>query len=108
MSNIEGQLQYELRKPGQTAKATITKIVLTKAGEVYKKGARNPEQPVYAIIANIEGWEGRIATINKPPSRYISQKSKMALFKARYKAYPKVGIKVNVVTNEQGYWKLVL
>jgi hypothetical protein len=32
----------------------------------------------------------------------------LAQFKQRYKQFPKAGLKVDVVTDENGYWKVAL
>jgi hypothetical protein len=95
------------RKPGIKAKATITKIELMKAREVYKKGAKDPEQLLYTIFGNVNGWEGRIGTVVKPHSRQISSNTKLAKFKQRYHQFPKIGMKVDVLTNAKGYWKML-
>jgi hypothetical protein len=52
--------------------------------------------------------ELRISTFTKPPSGEISPKSKLAQFKQRYKQFPKAGLWVDVVTDENGYWKVAL
>lgn len=98
---------YELRKPGQTAKATITRIEVKTAADVYKNAAKNPKQELYVLTGNIEGVETKIATMNKPPSKYLSPKHKLAQFKQRYGHLPKVGMKVDVATDAKGFWKLV-
>ncbi|MGO9645893.1 MAG: hypothetical protein ACLPY5_14250 [Candidatus Bathyarchaeia archaeon] len=99
---------YEIRKPGQTAKATITKIENTTAGNIFGKSAKDPKQSVFVIYANVEGIDTRIATINKPASKYISPKHKLAQFKQRYTQLPKVGLRVDAVTDAKGFWKLAL
>jgi hypothetical protein len=48
----------------------------------------------------------RIATFAKPQSSEISPKSKLAQFKQRYKQLPRVGMKVDVQTDEKGSWKI--
>ena len=45
---------------------------------------------------------------SKPLTEEISPKSKLAQFKQRYKQFPKVGLKVDVVTDDNGYWKVAL
>jgi len=50
----------------------------------------------------------RIATFAKPQGEEISPKSSLAQFKQRYKSWPKVGMKVDVETDEKGHWKIVL
>ena len=50
----------------------------------------------------------RIATFAKPQSDEISAKGKLAQFKQRYKRFPTLGIKVDVVTDDNGYWKIAL
>jgi lysyl-tRNA synthetase class II len=97
---------FEVRKPGQTAKGTITKITTMQAGDIFKKTAKDPKQEVYELTANVEGVETRIGTINKPPSKYISPKHKLAQFRQRYGQFPKVGMKVDVATDSKGFWKL--
>ena len=61
-----------------------------------------------AIYGRLEGREMRIATFAKPQGDEISPKSRLAQFKQRYKQFPKVGLKVDVVTDENGYWKIAL
>ena len=95
-------------KPGTKAKATITELKELKAADIFKTGARNPEQLVFAIFAKVDDWQGRIGAINKPNSKQISTKHKLAAFKQRYKNFPKIGMQVDVVANEKGYWKLEL
>lgn len=96
------------RKPGLKAKATITKVQLVKAAEIFKEKAKDPEQQLYAIQGSIDGRDMRIATFSKPQSNEISSKSRLAQFKHRYKRFPTVGMKVDVVTDDNGYWKIVV
>ena len=96
------------RKPGLKAKATITKVQLMKAGELFKDKAKDPTQQLYSIHGRVNDREMRIATFAKPQSEEISPKSKLAQFKQRYKQFPKLGMRVDVVTDENGYWKVAL
>jgi hypothetical protein len=96
------------RKPGLKAKATITKVQLVKAAEIFKDKAKDPEQQLYAIHGRVDGRDMRIATFSKPLSEEISLKSNLAQFKQRYKQFPKTGMKVDVVTDDNGYWKVSL
>ena len=110
MSESSSVLDYEIAKPlepGLRAKATITKIKEMKAVEIFKTKAKDPDQLLYAVYGKVNGWEGRIGSINKPPSRTISQKSKMARFKQRYKEFPREGMTVEVESRE-GYWNLII
>jgi len=50
----------------------------------------------------------RIATFAKPQGEEISPKSRLAQFKQHYKRFPTIGMKVDVVTDENGYWKIAL
>jgi hypothetical protein len=50
----------------------------------------------------------RIATFSKPLTEEISSKSKLPQFKQRYKRFPTLGMKVDVVTDDNGYWKTAL
>ncbi len=99
---------YEIRKPGQTAKATITQIETRTAADVFKTNAKNPKQELYTLIGNVEGLETRIATIDKPVSKYLSPRHKLTRFIQRYGQLPKVGMKVDVAADARGYWKLVV
>jgi len=54
------------RKPGLKAKATITKVQLVKAVEIFKAKAKDPEQQLYAINGHVDGRDMRIATFSKP------------------------------------------
>ncbi|MGA2785735.1 MAG: hypothetical protein ABSF09_13665 [Candidatus Bathyarchaeia archaeon] len=96
------------RKPGTRAKATIIEIKEVKAVDVFKAAAKDPEQLLFVIDGKIGDWEGRIGTINKPTSKQISPKSNLAQFKERYEQFPKIGMQVDVVANDEGFWKLDL
>ena len=50
----------------------------------------------------------RLATFAKPQSDEISPKSRLAHFKQRCKQFPKARLKVDVVTDDNGYWKIAL
>ena len=95
------------RKPGLKAKATITKVQLVKAVDVKDK-AKDPKQQLYAIHGRVNEREMRIATFAKPQGEEISPKSRLAQFKQHYKRFPTIGMKVDVVTDENGYWKIAL
>jgi hypothetical protein len=99
---------YEIRKTGVKEKAKITGVNTKKASEIFGQKTKTPDQPLIEITANVNGWEGRIGTIPKPPSKMVSPKSKMAKFLQRYKKAPEPGMAVDAVTNEKGYWTLVL
>lgn len=96
------------RKPGLKAKATITKVQLVKAAEIFKDKAKDPSQQLYAVHGRVNDREMRIATFSKPQAEEISPKSRLAQFKQRYKQFPKTGMKVDVVTDDKGYWKIAL
>ena len=107
----EPTFDYEITdnpKPGITSKATITRIETAKAVEIYKE-AKDPEQRVCAIYGKVEhdGWEGRLRTMALPLTKQISTKAKLAQFKLRYNQFPKTGMKVDVITDANGYWKLI-
>ena len=98
----------EKKKPGLKAKTAITNVQLVKAAEIFRDKAKDPEQMLYAIYGRLEGREMRIGTFAKPQSDSISQKSRLAQFKDKYKQFPKTGMKVDVMTDENGYWKIAL
>ncbi len=108
----EVQFPYKIvdkkRKPGLKAKAAITKVQLVKAAEIFRDRAKDPEQMVYAIYARVEDRDMRIATFSKPQTQEISPKSKLAQFKKRYQRFPTVGGKVDLITNDKGFWTLEL
>ena len=108
----EVQMAYKIvdkkRKPAQKAKGTLTKVKEMKASEVYRAKATDPEAELFAIYCLVEGRELRVANFNKPKDNEISSKSKLAQFKHRYKRFPTPGMKVDLVTNDKGYWTLVL
>jgi len=79
-----------------------------KAAEVFGQKTKTPDQLLIEITANVNGWEGRIGTIPKPPSNLVSPKSKMAKFLQQYKKPPEAGMLVNVIVNEGGFWSLDL
>ena len=96
------------RKPGLKAKAIITKVQLVKAADIFKDKAKDPEQQLYAVYGRVTDRDLRIATFAKPQGAEISSKSRLAQFKRRYKRFPTVGMKVDVVTDDKGYWKIGL
>jgi hypothetical protein len=96
------------RKPGLKAKATITKVQAVKAVEIFKDRAKDPEQQLYAIHGRVDGRDMRIATFSKPLTEEIPPKSRLAQFKQRYRRFPTIGMKVDVVTDDNGYWKFSL
>jgi hypothetical protein len=105
------KLDYDIAKPlepGSKKKAVITDIREMKAGDIFGAKARDPERILYAIYANIEGIDMRIATMAKPDSKTISSRHKLARFKERYGAFPEKGMKVQAETNKDGYWNLVI
>ncbi len=107
MSKIE--FDYTIapkRKMGTRATATITSIKEVKAVDVFKTAAENPDQLLYVIDGKIDDWTGRIGIINKPTSKEISAKSNLAKFMQRYEKYPEIGMQVDVIANDAGYWKL--
>jgi len=101
------ETQYEIRTEGLKGKARILSVGTRKAAEIFKN-TKTPEQQLIEIVANVNGWEGRVGTIPKPSSKYVSAKSKMAMFLQRYKKPPEAGMTVDVITNEKGYWEIVL
>jgi len=108
----EPTFDYEIvdsLKPGVTSKATITRVEIAKAGDIYKNKAKNPDQKIVVIYGKVErdGWEGRLRTFSLPPTKQITAKTVMAQFKHRYKQFPKVGMKGDVVTDANGYWKMI-
>ena len=96
------------KKPGLKAKTAITNVQLVKAAEIFKDKAKDPEQMLYAIYGRVDGRDLRIATFAKPQTDEISPKSRLAQFKQRYKRFPTLGMKVDVVTDDNGYWKIAL
>ena len=69
---------------------------------------RDPEQAFFTIHASVDGREMRVAAILKPESRTISSRHSLARFKEKYGAYPEKGMKIEIETNENGFWTLVL
>ena len=100
--------EYEVRKPGLKEKARIISVKTKRAAEIYGQKTKTPDQQLIEITANVNGWEGRIGTIPKPPSNLVSPKSKMAKFLHQYKKPPEPGMTVNVIVNEGGFWSLDL
>jgi hypothetical protein len=54
-----------------------------------------------------DGWGGRLRAFSKPTAKQITAKTKMAQFKQRYNKFPRTGMKVDVVTDPNGYWKML-
>jgi len=102
---------YSISQPlaiGTRKRVTISEIKEMKAGEIFGPKARNPEQPFYAMFAKVDGRDLRIASMPKPDQKIISPRHKLARFKEKYGAYPEKGMKVEIETNENGFWNLVL
>jgi hypothetical protein len=106
--NVVGkETEYEILKQGTRAKARITSVETKRSSEVFKN-SKTPDQQLIVIVADVDGWVGRVGTIPKPPSKYLSPKSKMAQFITKYRKPPEVGMTVDIATNEKGFWTLVL
>lgn len=112
MNTPELKFDYEILpalEPETTSKATITRIEVTKAKDIYKDKATDPEQELIVLYGKVErdGWEGRLRSISKPATHQISARTMMAQFKTRYGQFPKIGMKVDVVADLNGYWKML-
>ena len=81
---------------------------MVKASELFREKAKNPEQELYAIHGRVDDSEMRITTFSKPQGNEISSMSRLAQFKQHYRKFPTVGMKVDVVTDDNGYWKIAL
>jgi hypothetical protein len=79
-----------------------------KASEVFKEKAKDPEQLVVVVTADVDGWVGKICAFNKPPSKSILPTSKLAKYMQRYGKLPEVGQTVDVECSQRGYWVLSL
>jgi hypothetical protein len=101
------QSEYEILKEGAKERARITTVETKRSGDVFKN-SKTPDQQLVVIVANVNGWIGRVGTIPKPPSKYLSPKSKMAQFLTRYKKPPEVRMTIDIATNDKGFWTLVL
>jgi hypothetical protein len=110
MSQVEFPFKIvdKKRKPGMKAKATITKVQQVKASEIFKDRANDPEQELYAVHCRVDGRELRVAIFTKPQGTEISSNTKLALFKHRYHRFPTVGMRVDLVTNDKGFWTIVV
>jgi len=102
------QIVDKKREAGLKSKAPITAIQEVKAGQIFGEKARDPAQLVYAIYAKIDGRDMRVATFSKPFTKEISSRSNLAKFKQRYKQFPKVGMRIDLLTDVGGFWKIVL
>ena len=105
------RIQYKIaepRKPGLRCKTQITKIEEVLAGEVFRDKARDSNQIIYAIYGRVDDREIRIATYSKPQGHEISPKSRLAQFKQRYKQFPTPRMRVDLVTNDKGFWTIAL
>jgi hypothetical protein len=91
-----------------TKKSTFAESFAFSTNMAVKDKAKDPEQQLYAVQGRVNDREMRIATFTKPLTEEISPKSKLARFKLRYKRFPALGMKVDVVTDENGYWKMIL
>ena len=102
---------YSVSQPvavGVKKRVVITDIKEMRAGEIFGPKARNPEQIFYAIFANVDGRDLRIASMPKPDQKTISPRHQLARFKEKYGGYPEKGMKIEIETNENGFWNLVL
>jgi len=112
MGTPELKFDYEILpalEPETTSKATITRIDIAKAKDIYKDKATDPDQELVVIYGKVEhdGWEGRLRSMSKPSTAQISARTTIAQFKLRYGQFPKTGMKVDVVADLNGYWKML-
>jgi hypothetical protein len=101
---------YQIKKPiaGLRKKVAITNIKEMRAEEVFGQKAKNPQQMLYTVFGNIEGIERRLGVFTKPLAKEISPKSKLALFQHKYGKFPDIGMKIEIETNKDGYWNIVI
>lgn len=101
-------MEYEIRQPGQKAKGIITEIKTMKASEIYKAAAKNPNQLLLVVFAKVDGWTGRVATFNKPASKFVSPSAKLAKFIQRYRHPPETGMPIDLQADAKGFWAIVM
>jgi len=103
--------KYRIAKPpapGTKKHAVIADIKEAKGSALFGSKTRNPEQEFFTIHANVDGRDMRVAAIIKPESKTISSRHTLARFKEKYGAFPEKGMKIEIETNENGYWTLVV
>jgi len=93
-----------------TLEGTITDLIDTTASHVYGDMAKDPSRPV--IHAEITASDGKKfhETFSHPegPGSWRNSKFKLGLFLKKYGDLPKVGMKVNVGFDNDGFYTITL
>jgi hypothetical protein len=91
----------EIPQYGDTLPARVSRLGLTTADQIFGKEARNPEQKVLMVFFESEdGVKGKTPLAFYP---HPSPKSKIARFVRKF-GQPKVGMAIQILRDENGYW----
>jgi hypothetical protein len=114
---LEGEeieaLDVPVAKAGTSVGATVTRLLKTTAGEVFRDKTKVREgetlehakaRPTLVVYFEGPGFAGN-ETFNYPEGP-VRPKSKLWGFKARYGALPRKGMTVSVHMDESGLYKL--
>jgi hypothetical protein len=99
------EANVELPQYGEKLPATVSRLGMTTAKEVFGDEARNPDQKVLMVFFQTEdGVKGQ-----KPLALYAhpSSRSDIAKFVRKF-GQPKIGLPVGITRDEKGYWILDL
>jgi hypothetical protein len=98
--------EIQMPQAGEMLPAEIVKLGMSTALEIYGEDAENPENPILVFFFEnkAEGIKGRT-----PIGYYKRPTVRSKLFKlVRKWGQPKVGMQVQIVRDENGYWGLDL
>ena len=94
---------------GWIGKATITDLQVKKGKDIFGENSENPDDDFMCIMVDRAGKSIKVDQIRQFSNmKEVHYKSKAAQFVKAYGSGPKKGMKVNVKTNSDGFWELVL
>lgn len=103
----------QLPKAGDRVDAEITEINSGKIGDFVDKDVlekwRNAdaESPAVEIVAKAEGFSRRKA-MNMPADGQVHPQSNLAKWKKHYGDYPRVGQKIYLIADEEGFYQFAV
>jgi len=100
---------YQLQETGEVREVTVSRIAEDTAANVYKSKAKKPEATVILLYTKdlYPPKETKIGAITKPDKKVLVPKHNMYRYIRNYGPL-RIGGKVKVMSDESGFWRLVL
>ena len=107
---IEMEQQYNQVKNSEHWRAVVTDIIESKAGNIYKDTASDPEQPVIVVYYRVADGEvkNEVFSLPKSASSWKRDNFKLGQFVKKYGSMPFIGQEIQAVVADDSYFRIVL